>query len=395
MSLIDVYARADLMFERGEGVYLYDTKGRRYLDFTAGVAVLSLGHCHPVLIETLTNQAGKLWHVSNLFRIAEQERVAALLCAHTFADAAFFCNSGGEAWETAIKMIRRYHDRQGHKKRWRVITFEGAFHGRSLTAIAAAGPGPMLDGFGPVSKGFDLVPVDNFNRLRSAITDETAAICLEPVQGEGGIYPFADKQLVEIRRICDEFDLLLLVDEIQAGIGRTGRVLAHEWAEITPDIACLAKGLGGGFPVGATIARKHVAEAMIPGSHGSTFGGNPLAMAIAAKILEIITEPDFLSHVQKTGAFLKEQLIEVQQQYPQVITQVRGHGLMIGLVVTCPPGELVSALREEGLLTVPARRETVRFLPPLIVDEAACAAACDTLKKVLAKRAEIEKETHS
>ena len=383
------YARVDIAFERGEGPYLFDGEGRRWLDFGAGIAVNALGHAHPKLVAALADQAGKLWHTSNLYRIPGQEKLAEGLVAASFADAAFFCNSGAEAVEAGLKMVRKYHDATGNAERYRVITCGGAFHGRTLATIAAGGQAKHLEGFAPVVDGFDHVSFGNPNELRAAITPETAAILVEPVQGEGGINPAGVDYLKELRRTADEFDLLLFFDEVQTGMGRTGKLFAHEWSGVTPDVMALAKGLGGGFPVGACLATEKVADVMTPGSHGSTFGGNPLACAVANTVLEELQSDGFLAHVQAMGERLKERVEVLETRFPSVISEVRGLGLMLGLKCVPTNTDVVARLMAEGLLTVPAGDNVVRLLPPLIIDESHIDEAVAILEKVAAA---LEKE---
>ena len=375
-ALMATYNRLDVGFERGEGAFLYATDGRRFLDFGAGIAVVGLGHCHPYLVERLCAQAGRLWHCSNLYRIEEQERLAARLAAASFADQVFFCNSGAEANECALKLVRRYQDVTGAPGRYRVIVFEGAFHGRTFATMAAGGSAKHLAGFDPVFDGFDRAPLHDLDRVRDIIGDETAAILIEPIQGEGGIHVVEPEFLRGLRALADEFGLLLCFDEVQCGLGRTGRLLAHEWADVNPDIVTLAKGLGGGFPIGACLATAKVATAFTPGSHGSTFGGNPLAMAVANAVLDIVLDADFLARVRSLGAFLHQRLARLPGLFPGVIAEVRGMGLMLGLKCGLANTLLVERLFANGLLAVPAADNAVRLLPPLIVsteeiDEAA------------------------
>ncbi len=378
------YARADIAFERGEGAFLFATDGRRYLDFAAGIAVNSLGHCHPHLVETLAGQARMLWHVSNLYRIPDQERLAERLVANSFADTVFFSNSGVEAWEGGVKLIRKYHSAAGTPRRWRVITVSGSFHGRTLAAIAAAKTPKLVDGFGPMVDGFDQVAFGNLNELRAAITDETAAIHVEPIQGEGGIRPHDLDYLRALREICDEFGLLLYFDEIQTGYGRTGKLFAHEWAGITPDVMCVAKGIGGGFPLGAFLATERAAQGMGLGSHGTTYGGNPLAMAVGNAVLDVMLEPGFLDRVTTVGGYLRHRLDAVVDRHPAIYELVRGVGLMLGLKARVPAGELIAGFRAEGLLTVPAADNVIRILPPLIIGEAEVDAAVAIIDRVSA-----------
>ena len=366
-ALMPTYARADVAFERGEGPYLYATDGRRFLDFAGGIAVNLLGHSHPHLVAALEDQGQKLWHVSNLYRIPEGERLAARLTEATFADTVFFGNSGAEAIECGIKLVRKYHDETGHPERYRIITCGGAFHGRTLTTISAAANPKYLAGFSPAVEGFDQVAFGNLNELRAAITRETAAILVEPVQGEGGIRPADLEYLRALRVVCDEFGLLLFLDEVQCGVGRTGKFFAFEWAGIEPDVVAAAKGLGGGFPIGACLATAEAAQGMTAGSHGSTFGGNPLAMAVANAVLDVVLADGFLDHVAATAAVLRQGLEGLATRHPTIIEEVRGAGLMLGLKCLVPNLEMVARLREGGLLTVPAAENVVRILPPLII----------------------------
>jgi acetylornithine/N-succinyldiaminopimelate aminotransferase len=368
-ALLPTYARSGLTFARGEGAFLFDESGERYLDFSSGIAVTALGHAHPRLVAALNEQAQKVWHVSNLYNIAEQERLGQRLCDATFADRVFFANSGAEAVEAAIKCARRYHFANGAPERYRLITFEGAFHGRTLATIAAGGQAKHLEGFGPPVDGFDQVAALDIDVVKNAISDQTAGVLLEPIMGEGGMREVPYRFLQDLRALCDEEGLLLILDEVQSGVGRTGRFYAHEWAEITPDIMSSAKGLGGGFPVGACLTTEAVGQAMVPGTHGSTFGGNPLAMAVGNTVLDVVLEPGFLEHVAQMGLRLKQRLAGLADEHSEIIAEVRGQGLMMGL--QCKPQniELVAALRERGMLTVPAGDNVVRLLPPLIIGE--------------------------
>ena len=385
--LAPTYARSDLSFARGEGAYLFTVAGERYLDFASGVAVTALGHAHPHLVRTLSEQAKKLWHVSNLHRIPEQERLAERLCAATFADMAFFANSGAEAVECAIKAARRYHFKSGAPERYRLVTFEGAFHGRTLATIAAGGQAKHLEGFGPAVDGFDQVAGFDLAAVEKAIGASTAGILIEPIMGEGGMREVPTRFLQDLRALADSNGILLLLDEVQSGMGRTGRLFAHQWAGIRPDIMATAKGLGGGFPVGACLMTEAVGSALTAGSHGSTFGGNPLAMAVANAVLDVVLADGFLDHVAGMGSRLKQRLAAIADEHDEIIEDVRGQGLMLGLKCKVPNQKLLAALRAEKLLTVQAGDNVVRFLPPLIVTEAeideACAkldAACVALK---------------
>ncbi len=382
------YARADLVFERGEGVYLFAAGGRTFLDFGAGVAVVSLGHCHPHLVEALQDQAARLWHCSNLYRIPEQERLAERLVAASFADAVFFSNSGAEAVECALKMLRRYHDETGDPERHRVIVCAEAFHGRTLATIAAGGQAKHMKGFDPVVQGFDRVAFGNLNEARAAIGPETAAILVEPVQGEGGTRAAPDDYLRGLRAMADEFGLLLVLDEVQSGMGRTGKLFAHEWAGITPDIVATAKGLGGGFPVGATLAVEKVARVMTQGSHGSTFGGNPLAMAAGNAVLDVMLADGFFARVRTVGKLLRAELEGLAGRHPRVVAEVRGQGLLLGLKMHLENLSVVKALQDAGLLTVPAGDNVVRLLPPLVIEDAHVGEAVAIMDRVFAALAE-------
>lgn len=377
------YARQNLAFERGEGAWLIADNGDRYLDFASGVAVNALGHAHPRLVAALTEQAGRLWHCSNLYRISGQERLAERLCAATFADKAFFCNSGAEACEGAIKLARRYHFASGRPERWRIVTFKGAFHGRTLATIAAAGNEKYLEGFGQPAPGFDLVAFGDLAAVEAAIGPETAAIMVEPVQGEGGVRVASPAWLSELRRLCDRHGLLLVLDEVQCGMGRTGRLFAHEWAGITPDVMAVAKGIGGGFPLGVFLATDEAAKGMVAGTHGSTYGGNPLAMAVGNAVLDAVLEAGFLVHVQAMGLRLKQELARVRDESPHVVEEVRGSGLLAGIKVRPPAAEVVAACMAERLLTVGAGENVVRLLPPLNVSEAEIGEAVARLSRAL------------
>jgi acetylornithine/N-succinyldiaminopimelate aminotransferase len=384
-AVMPIYARANVVFERGEGAWLVSTANERYLDFASGVAVNALGHAHPRLVAALAQQAGKLWHCSNLYRVAGQEKVAGRLCETTFADQVLFCNSGAEACEGAIKLARRYHFASGHPERWRTVTFKGAFHGRTLATIAAAGNAKHLEGFGHPADGFDHVPFGDIDAAAAAIGPETGAVMVEPVQGEGGVNVAPLSWLKALRELCDAHGLLLVLDEVQTGMGRTGKLFAHEWAGVTPDVMAVAKGIGGGFPLGAVLATRDAAKGMVPGTHGSTFGGNPLAMAVADAVLDAILEPGFLEHVQAMSLRFKQQLAEVRDSFPHVVEEVRGSGLLTGLKVKPPHAEVISACADAGLLTVGAGDNVVRLLPPLNVTEDELAEAISRLRRALAQ----------
>ena len=368
-ALLPTYNRCDIAFERGEGAYLWATDGRRYLDFGAGIAVVSLGHAHPYLVKALTEQAQKLWHTSNIFQIPLQQRMAERLVAKTFADTVFFTNSGAEAVECGIKMIRKYHHDTGAPGKYRIVCATGAFHGRTLTTSFAGGQDKLVHGFGPPVQGFDHVSFGNLNELRAAITPETAAILVEPVQGEGGIRPATPEYMRGLRATADEFGLLLMFDEVQCGMGRTGKLFAHEHSGIAPDIMAVAKGIGGGFPVGACLATEKAAVGMTAGTHGSTYGGNPLAMAVANAVLDLMEQDGFLERVENIGVLLRKRLDETAAAHPTVFEFARGVGLIQGLKCRVPSGDMVAALRKAGLLTVGAGDNVVRFVPPLVIDE--------------------------
>ncbi len=369
--LLPVFARVDLAFTRGEGAWLIATDGERYLDFTSGVAVNALGHAHPHLVAALQDQATKLWHMSNLFRSPDGERLASRLCEQSrFADFVFFANSGAEALECAIKVTRKYHAAKGHPERYRIVTFEGAFHGRTLATLAATGSAKYLEGFGPPVEGFDQVPLGDLEAVKKAIGPQTAGILIEPLQGEGGVRAAPVSFFKALRQLCDEHGLLLVFDEVQTGMGRTGELFAHKRLSVMPDVMTLAKALGGGFPIGACLATAEAASGMTPGSHGSTFGGNPLAVAAANAVLDVMLKPGFFEHVKKMSLLLKQKLASVVDRHPEVLSEVRGEGLLIGVKAVVPSGDLVAALRDQKLLTVGAGDNVVRFLPPLIVSEA-------------------------
>ncbi len=383
--LMPTFARVHLAFERGEGVWLTATNGERYLDFTSGVAVNALGHAHPHLVAALAEQAQKVWHVSNLYEIPESERAARRLCDASFADVVFFCNSGAEAVEGAIKCARKYQSARERPERYRIVTFEGAFHGRTLATLAAGGQKKYLDGFGPVVEGFDQVPFGDLDAVKRAIGKETAAIMIEPLMGEGGVRIVEPSFLRSLRGLCDENGLMLVFDEVQSGMGRTGRLFGYERSGVTPDIMSLAKALGGGFPVGAVLATDAAAEGMTAGTHGSTFGGNPLAMSAVNATLDVMLEPGFFAHVERIGILFKQRLAEIKDRYPSLIAEVRGEGLLVGLRMLVPAGELVDATRAENMLTVGAGDNVVRLLPPLIISEQEMSEGIARLDRALAR----------
>ena len=368
-SVLPTYARAKLSFVKGEGSWLVEADGSRYLDLGAGIAVNALGHANPELVAALSEQAGKLWHVSNLYEIPGQQALADALVEKTFADTVFFTNSGTEACELAVKMARKYFHEKGSPERVEILTFEGAFHGRSSAGIAAAGSEKMTKGFGPLLPGFVHLPFADHEAVRAAITDKTAAILIEPVQGEGGIRPVPDQCLKGLRDLCDEHGLLLIFDEVQCGMGRTGKLFAHEWAGISPDIMMVAKGIGGGFPLGAVLASEDAASGMTVGTHGSTYGGNPLACAVGGKVMEIVANDAFLDAVNRKAGLLRQKLEGLVAGHPEVFDSVRGSGLMLGLKCRAPNTDVVAAGYATHVLTVPAGDNVVRLLPPLTITE--------------------------
>lgn len=386
--LLPTYSRVDLAFERGEGVWLVATNGDRYLDFTSGVAVNALGHAHPHLVQALTEQAQKLWHVSNLYRIPEGEKLADRLCAATFADTVFFQNSGAEAIECAIKMARKYQSASGKPERYRIITFEGAFHGRTLAALAATGNKKYLDGFGPPMPGFDQVVFNKLDAVKAAIGPETAAILIEPVMGEGGVRVVPPEFLRALRKLCDDNGLLLIFDEIQTGVGRTGDLFAYQHTGVEPDIMTIAKALGGGFPVGACLATAEAGKGMTAGTHGSTFGGNLLAMAAGNAVMDVVTAKGFLDNVKNSALLFRQKLAELKDRHASVLAEVRGDGLLVGLRMVPPAAEMVDELRAEKMITVAAGDNVVRLLPPLIINEAEIAEAVARIDRACTKLAQ-------
>ncbi len=368
-NTFDIYAPPAIEFARADGCRLYDTEGKEYLDCTSGIAVNSLGHGHPHLVETLKSQAEEIWHLSNLFEIPGQAKLAGRLCENSFADRVFFTNSGVEAMEMAIKTARRYHYAKGNPERVNIITFEGAFHGRSTTTIAAGGQAKYLEGFGPIAPGFINLPFGDHDALKAAIDDKTAAILLEPIQGEGGIREVPAQCLKGLRELCDKEGILLIFDEVQTGVGRCGKLFAHQIHNVEPDIMAIAKGIGGGFPLGACMATEAVALAMILGTHGSTFGGNPLAMAIGNAVLDVVLEDSFMDEVNDKSILFRQHLAELVDTYPDLLEGVRGQGLLIGIKAKAPNLDLIAAMRDVGLLTVGAGNNVIRILPPLIINE--------------------------
>src|SRR5580692_3132814 len=367
--VMPTYGRWDLAVEKGEGCYLTTTDGRKFLDFTSGIAVTSLGHCHPHVIEAVTKQAGQLWHSSNLFRIPGQEKLAQRLVDNSFADTVFFNNSGAEACEMSLKVARKYQSETGHPEKYRIIGCNGSFHGRSFATLAAAGAEAYLKGFGPVMDGFDHVAWNNLNEMRAAVTPETAAIIVEPVQGEGGVRAPSTDYLKGLRAICDEYGLLLIYDEVQSGMGRTGKLFAHQWAGVTPDIMAVAKALGNGLPIGACLATEKAAVGMVPGTHGSTFGGNPMSVAAGNAVLDVMLASGFFDQVNDSAKYLRGQLESLVAAYPKLFAELCGSGLLLGIKCVIPAGDFVAKLRAEGLLCLTAGDNVLRILPPLIVGE--------------------------
>ncbi|MCV2893517.1 aspartate aminotransferase family protein [Lentibacter sp. XHP0401] len=378
-SILPTYNRAPLSFVKGEGSWLTEADGRRFLDLGAGIAVNALGHANPQLVEALTEQAGKIWHLSNLYEIPQQQALADKLVEETFADTVFFTNSGTEACELAVKMVRKYWYEKGQPERVEIITFSGSFHGRSSAAMAAAGSEKMTKGFGPLLGGFTHLEWGDIDALREAVSDSTAAVMLEPVQGEGGIRVLPDADLRAIREICDDVGALLVLDEVQCGVGRTGKLFAHEWAGITPDIMMVAKGIGGGFPLGCVLAKAEAASGMVAGTHGSTYGGNPLGCAVGLRVMEIVSDPDFLASVNARAGGMRQKLEGLVAAHPDVFEEVRGTGLILGLKCKVAPADFVKAGYDAGVLSVPAADNVVRILPALTISEEDIAEAVDRL----------------
>ena len=384
-ALLPNYARADLAFERGEGAWLWTTDGRRLLDCGSGIATASVGHGNPHLSQAIAEQAAKVMHVSNLYRIPQAEKLAQRLVDATFADSVFFCNSGAEANEGMIKMMRRAMYDSGKPERFRFITFEGAFHGRTLATLAATGNHHYMEGFGPAVEGFDQVPFNNRNAVRDAIGPATCGIIVEPVQGEGGVRPADPQFLQDLRAVCDEYGLILGMDEVQTGMGRTGKLYAHEWSGITPDVMSSAKGIGGGFPLGAVLAKEKFAKALVPGTHGTTYGGNPLACAAGNAVLDIILAPGFLESVDRKGRWLGAQLDKIAAEFPSLFEVARGMGLLRGIKCRVPVGQMQAACLAEGLMAITAGENTLRIAPPLVITEGDLDQAVAMLRRAAAK----------
>lgn len=385
-ALMPTYNRADLAFERGEGAWLWTEDGRRFLDFGAGIATTSLGHAHPHLVKVIQEQAGRVMHVSNLYRVPQAERLAARHVAASFADSVFFCNSGAEANEGMVKAVRKYHAENGHPERFHMVCFEGAFHGRTLAMLSATGNEKYLAGFGPPVEGFSHVPFGNMNAVRDAIGPHTAGIMIEPIQGEGGVRPADLRFLKELRAVCDEFGLLLALDEVQTGMGRSGKLWAHQWADIEPDVMSSAKGIGGGFPLGAILAKEHVAKHLKPGTHGTTYGGGPLACAAGNAVLDVVLAPGFLDGVDRVARNLWRGLLGLADRHAAVVEGVQGAGLLVGLKLkpAVTNADLQAAAVREGLLTVAAGMNVLRVAPPLIITDAEVAEAIACLDRALA-----------
>jgi len=386
-ALLPNYARADLAFERGECAWLWTTDGRRLLDCGSGIATASIGHGHPHLAKAIADQAAKVMHVSNLYRIPQAERLAQRLVDATFADSVFFCNSGAEANEGMIKMMRRAMHDSGKPERFRFITFEGAFHGRTLATLAATGNHHYLEGFGPVVDGFDQVPFNNMNAVRDKIGPNTCGIIVEPVQGEGGVRPADPQFLRDLRAVCDEFGLILGMDEVQTGMGRTGKLFAHEWSGITPDVMSSAKGIGGGFPLGAVLAKEQFAKALVPGTHGTTYGGNPLACAAGNAVLDVLLGDGFLASVDRKGRWLGAELDKIAADFPSLYEVARGLGLLRGIKCRVPVGQVQAACLAEGLMAITAGENTLRIAPPLVITESDLDFAVTALRNASVKAA--------
>ncbi|MDD9718195.1 aspartate aminotransferase family protein [Dinoroseobacter sp. PD6] len=383
-AILPTYNRAPLSFVKGEGAWLIEADGRRFLDLGAGIAVNALGHAHPRLVAALTDQAQALWHVSNLYQIPAQQKLAEMLVAETFADTVFFTNSGTESCELAVKMVRKHFHDAGQPERVEILTFEGSFHGRSSAGIAAAGSEKMTKGFGPLLPGFRHLPFGNHEALQSAVNDRTAAIMVEPVQGEGGIRALPDACLKGLRDLCDQHGILMILDEVQCGVGRTGRLFAHEWAGVSPDIMMVAKGIGGGFPLGAVLATADAASGMTAGTHGSTYGGNPLGCAVGCAVLETVCADGFLEEVRRKAGLMRQALEGLVAEFPGVFAEVRGAGLMLGLVCRAPNTDVVQAGYGAEVLVVPAAENVVRLLPPLTITDAEIREALARLRKAAA-----------
>ncbi len=384
-ALLPNYARADLAFERGEGAWLWTADGRRFLDFGSGIATASIGHANPHLVKAIAEQAGKVMHTSNLYRIPQAEKLARRLVEATFADSVFFCNSGAEANEGMIKMMRRAMSDAGKPERFRIICFEGAFHGRTLATLAATGNAHYMEGFGPIVEGFDHVPFNNMNAVRDAIGPGTCGIIVEPVQGEGGVRPADMQFLRDLRAVCDEYGIILGMDEVQSGMGRSGKLFAHEWAGIAPDVMSSAKGIGGGFPLGAVLATEQFAKSLKPGTHGTTFGGNPLACAAGNAVLDVMLAPGFLEDVQRKSNKLRGELDRIAQAFPTVFGSVRGLGLLLGIKCAVPQAQVQAACLAEGLLAITAGENVLRLAPPLVVTDNDIEQAVGMLRAAAAK----------
>ncbi len=369
--IYNCYSPPPVEFVKGEGAYLYTENGDKYLDFITGIAVNGLGHSHPALVGALTEQAGKLWHLSNMFRVPGQYELADKYCAHTFADKVFFTNSGAEAVECAIKTARRAQFVEGHENRYEILTTKGAFHGRTIATVNAGGNPKYMEGFGPVMPGFTNLPFGDFDAIKDAISENTAAILIEPVQGEGGVRALSTAFLKSLRALCDEHGLFLVYDEVQSGAGRTGKLFAHQWADgqADPDIMAVAKGMGGGFPVGACLATERAAKGMVVGTHGSTYGGGPLAMAVANAAFDLLNDPKLLANVNKMSNYLLQQFEALKDAHPDVVEDVRGKGLLTGMKLKKKALDVRNLARAQNLLIGTAGDNVLRLLPPLIITE--------------------------
>ncbi len=381
-SVLPTYTRAPLSFVKGEGSWMIEADGRRFLDLGAGIAVNVLGHANPVLVDALTEQAGKLWHVSNLYNIEQQQALADKLVDQSFADTVFFTNSGTESCELAVKMARKYWHDKGQPNRVEILAFHGSFHGRSSAGIAAAGGDKLTKGFGPLLPGFEQLPFGDLEAVNASITENTAAVIIEPIQGEGGIRPVADEDLRELRTICDEAGILMIFDEVQCGVGRTGKLFAHEWAGVTPDIMMVAKGIGGGFPLGAVMATEEAASGMVAGTHGSTYGGNPLACAVGCAVMDVVSDAAFLDDVRRKAGLLRQKLEGLVASHPDVFEEVRGSGMMLGLKCKPACGDVVKAGYDNEVIVIPAADNVVRLLPPLNITDEDIAEAATRLEAV-------------
>lgn len=381
--MMNTYGRFPVNIVKGEGLYVYDDEGRSFADFGSGISVNSLGHCHPAIVQAIRKQAETLCHCSNLYWSEPQLKVAEYLVKYSGLDRVFFCNSGAEANEGAVKLARKYFFDKGRSDKYEIITMEKSFHGRTLATLTATGQDKVKTGFAPLPDGFVYAVFNDFESLKSKVTEHTCAVMLEPIQGEGGIYPMDPDYIKDVAAFCKENDLLLIFDEIQCGMGRTGTIFAYEQYGVIPDIVTTAKALGGGLPFGTFIASEEVAASFVPGSHGSTFGGNPVAAAASAAVFEIIEKDDLMAKVKELGAYLEASLLKLKEEFPDTVKAVRGKGLIYGMEVTCGASKIVNACLEQGILLLNAGPDVVRFLPPFIITEKDIDFVIKTLKKVL------------